>query len=185
MGTTVNDWNLESRASHRAERRLLAGSVLGMLAAIGLAIGMAQAARAATDDGHFTSDAEKLRRLDIMLMVTGLRCRSTSDNFMDDYGRFTARHMSELNGANSELRTQLAARFGGAGADRALDRMSVVMANEYGGGHPWLSCADLHQVTQDLVEVQGRATLVVAAEQLLDSAPRPLFALASPRTGPR
>ena len=29
-------------------------------------------------------DAEKLRKLDIMLMVTGLRCRTTADNFQAD-----------------------------------------------------------------------------------------------------
>ena len=28
-----------------------------------------------------TDQAEKIRRLDIMLMVTGLRCRTTRDNF--------------------------------------------------------------------------------------------------------
>ena len=42
-------------------------------------------------------EAEKLRRLDIMLMVTGLRCRNTPDNFQADYGRFTTNHITELN----------------------------------------------------------------------------------------
>jgi hypothetical protein len=39
------------------------------------------------------SQAEKLRRLDIMLMVTGLRCRTTADNFNSEYGRFTTAHL--------------------------------------------------------------------------------------------
>ncbi|WP_404481634.1 S-adenosyl-L-homocysteine hydrolase [Novosphingobium sp. BL-52-GroH] len=123
-------------------------------------------------------DAQKLRRMDIMLMVTGLRCRTTADNFIEDYGRFTSSHMTELNEANHELRTQLAAEAGEEGAERALDRMSVVMANEYGGGHPWLTCHDLRQVAQSLALVKGRDTLVEAAGQLLERQPRPLLALA-------
>lgn len=123
-------------------------------------------------------DAQKLRRMDIMLMVTGLRCRTTADNFIEDYGRFTSSHMTELNEANHELRIQLAAEAGEEGAERALDRMSVVMANEYGGGHPWLTCHDLRQVAQSLALVKGRDTLVEAAGQLLERQPRPLLALA-------
>mgnify|MGYP001767377575 CR=1 FL=1 len=206
MGTTLHNWASGPRdaAVRRSDRSLLAGSIIAAIAAVGLAVGMAQpanateAAEAAPADGtavtattavtaaaapamaSAASDAEKLRRLDIMLMVTGLRCRSTADNFMEDYGRFTARHMSELNNANRQLRTQFAAQYGVSGADRALDRMSVVMANEYGGGHPWLSCAELHQIAQDLSGVEGRATLVEAADQLLDGAPRQLLAVALP-----
>lgn len=180
MGTTVNNWSCASSAvtADRAERRLLTGSVLGALVAIGLALGLAQPVQADPGAVQVASDAEKIRRLDIMLMVTGLRCRTTTDNFTDDYGRFTARHMGDLNVANRELRAQFSMRYGGSGADRALDRMSVVMANEYGGGHPWLSCAELRQVARDLAEVQGRATLVEAANQLFEAPPPPLLALA-------
>lgn len=124
------------------------------------------------------SDARKLRRMDIMLMVTGLRCRTTVDNFIDDYGRFTSNHMADLNEANEELRGQLAVEAGEEGAARALDKMSVVMANEYGGGHPWLSCHELRQVAQSLALVEGRETLVEVAGQLLERQPRPLLALA-------
>ncbi|WP_232493856.1 S-adenosyl-L-homocysteine hydrolase [Novosphingobium kaempferiae] len=123
-------------------------------------------------------DAQKLRRMDIMLMVTGLRCRTTADNFIEDYGRFTSSHMTELNEANAELRGELAEDVGEEGAARALDKMSVVMANEYGGGHPWLSCHELREVTQGLALVQGRETLVEAAGQLLERQPPVLFALA-------
>ena len=44
-------------------------------------------------------DAEKLRRLDIMLMVTALRCRTTADNFQSDFADFEAAHLPELNDA--------------------------------------------------------------------------------------
>lgn len=158
------------RASRQALRALLTSVVAG---ALGLG---AMAAPAHADVG--AGNAEKLRRMDIMLMVTGLRCRNTADNFMDDYGRFTSSHMAELNAANRELRNDFARQVGEKGADRALDRISVVMANEYGNGHPWLGCSELRQVAKSLALVQGEATLVEAASQLLDRRPQPLLALA-------
>lgn len=124
------------------------------------------------------SKAEKLRRLDIMLMVTGLRCRTTSDNFQADYGRFTTRHIAELNKASDALKTELAANHGAGGANRALDKLSVTMANAYGQGHPWLNCAQLKQVTRGLAEASGPEPLLAAADQLLASSGTPQFAWA-------
>lgn len=124
------------------------------------------------------SKAEKLRRLDIMLMVTGLRCRTTSDNFQADYGRFTTRHIAELNKASDGLKTELAANHGAGGANRALDKLSVTMANAYGQGHPWLNCAQLKQVTRGLAEASGPEPLLAAADQLLASSGTPQFAWA-------
>lgn len=124
------------------------------------------------------SDAEKLRRLDIMLMVTGLRCRTTADNFQPDYGRFTTIHYATLNGAAQTMKAEMARRFGSAGANRALDKLSVTMANDYGSGHPWLSCAQLKQVTRDLVAARGPAPLLAAADQLLADTGTPTFAWA-------
>jgi hypothetical protein len=124
------------------------------------------------------SGAEKLRRLDIMLMVTGLRCRTTADNFQADYQRFTARHIGELNMAAGQLRDDMARRFGPAGAERALDRLSVTMANAYGQGHPWLGCHELKMVAHDLVDVQGTDTLEEVADRLLSETGSPQLALA-------
>jgi len=142
-------------------------------AALSFALGVATPAMA--DAG--ASGAEKIRRLDIMLMVTGLRCRSGHDDFLADYARFTRNHMATLNAANAELRGELAARLGGRGAERALDRFSTSMANDYGQGHPWLNCAELGQATRGLALVQGRATLEEAADQLLDRSRSPRWAL--------
>ena len=124
------------------------------------------------------SQAEKLRRLDIMLMVTSLRCRSTADNFNVEYGQFTTSHMAELNQANAQLRSEMARRYGQAGANRALDRMSTVMANAYGQGHPWLSCGQLKMAASDLARVRGSATLMEAADQLLGDRTSPGLAYA-------
>jgi hypothetical protein len=119
------------------------------------------------------SQAEKLRRLDIMLMVTGLRCRTTADNFNSEYGRFTTAHLGTLNAASNTLKADYARRYGAAGANKALDRLSVQMANAYGQGHPWLSCGQLKQVAGTLASVRGVEPLVEAADELL-GAPRQL-----------
>lgn len=126
------------------------------------------------------SKAEKLRRLDIMLMVTGLRCRTTAHNFQADYQRFTTNHIAELNSSARALRAELAARSGG-NADRALDRLSVTMANTYGQGHPWLGCDELKMVAQGLASSRGEAPLLAAADQLLDSGGASQFAYARRR----
>jgi hypothetical protein len=117
--------------------------------------------------GSSMGSAEKLRRLDIMLMVTGLRCRTTPDNFTTEYRRFSANHLAELNAAAAELRHQFAASYGPAGADRALDRFSTTMANAYGQGHPWLDCRQLKTVARNLAEVRGAEALAEAADQLI------------------
>ena len=113
-----------------------------------------------------------LRRLDIMLMVTGLRCRAAGQDFTPDYGRFVRRHTGLLNDANAGLRLRYARIFGEAGADLALERMNTRIANSYGRGHPWLDCSQLAMVTRNLTSVEGRETLEEAADQLLgDIAP--------------
>ncbi len=156
-----------ARAAGAAERSLLGSSLLGasLLAMAALAVGLAMTAPA-----HAAlpmSGAEKVRRLDIMLMVTSLRCRTTPDNFTADYGQFTTNELPTLNAAAAELKAELARRYGAAEAGRALDRLSTTMANGYGQGHPWLTCADLKMVAHNLAAVRGRATLEEAADQIL------------------
>jgi hypothetical protein len=138
-------------------------AILGVSASLAVMVAAAAPAQAAGTYGG----AEKLRRLDIMLMVTSLRCRTGSDNFQAEYQNFTANHLQELNQANDELRQNLANQVGSAGSARALDRISTVMANAYGQGHPWLSCGELKSVTSDLAQASGRPTLEEAADQLL------------------
>ena len=114
---------------------------------------------------------EQLRKLDIMLMVTSLRCRMGSDDFQADYRRFSANHLNTLNGAARRLESGLVARHGKKGATRALDRISVGMANQYGQGHPWLGCAELKEITSDLAKSKDPAVLAQAADELLGPAP--------------
>lgn len=118
-------------------------------------------------------NAEKLRRLDIMLMVTELRCRNGAHNFQADFQAFEAAHLGTLNGAAAELRNGLVASHGEKGAERALDRISTMMANEYGAGHPWLECHELKIVASSLARMQGTEPLIEAADQLLSSTGSP------------
>jgi hypothetical protein len=113
--------------------------------------------------------AEKIRKLDIMLMVTALRCRKGADNFQADYERFSASHLAELNAASNTLKADLSKRQGAAGAKRALDKISTGMANAYGNGHPWLDCAGLKQVARELAAQKQPGVLLAAADEYLGS----------------
>ena len=118
------------------------------------------------------SQDEQVRKLDIMLMVTSLRCRMGADDFQPQYRKFSSNHLTSLNGAARRLEAGLVARHGKKGATRALDRISVGMANQYGQGHPWLGCAELKEITSDLAKSNDPAILAQAAEELLGPAPR-------------
>ncbi len=117
------------------------------------------------------TSAEKIKKLDIMLMVSSLRCRNGPDNFRPAYQRFNTRHLNSLNGAHREVQTQLAMRHGHRGAKRVLDRLSVSMANQYGQGHPWMSCAELSAATIRLADTGGPAELLDAADHMLGHRP--------------
>ena len=132
-------------------------AVLGMALATTLAAGQGRAQ-------SMPSEAEQLRRLDIMLMVTSLRCRYGEDDFRPEYNAFTARHLATLNEAGRALQR-------GRGV-RSLDTISTTMANRYGTGHPWLDCAQLRGVVQQLSETGDRRQLLAAANELLADGPR-------------
>lgn len=119
-----------------------------------------------------SSEAEDIRRLDIMLMVTSLRCRMGADDFQPHYQRFSANHLATLNSAARSLQAGLVREHGNRGAKRALDRISVGIANEYGQGHPWLGCAELKEITADLAATPDSSELGIAAVELLAATPR-------------
>lgn len=119
--------------------------------------------------GNF--EDEQVRRLDIMLMVTSLRCRMGQDDFQPQYRKFSATHLNTLNGAARRLQAGLVKRHGSKGASRALDKISVGMANEYGQGHPWLGCAELKSITSDLASSNDPAAVTQAARELLGTTP--------------
>ena len=150
--------------------------------AAGLTAGVAPAAAQADS---VASSAASIRKLDIMLMVTSLRCRSGAHDFQSDYHAFAAKHLKSLNEASSQLRRSLAADYGSKASKRALDRIGVSMANTYGDGHPWMGCEKLKQVTQELSKAPDSAQLYDAAKRLLGPQPTPQIAIAEADTRPK
>ena len=141
-------------------------AALAMSALPILSLGVATPAQAAGCWGPRAVAAAKLRNLDIMLMVTALRCRMGADNFQPDYYDFSAAHQAELNVANGVLRAQFTGG-GATAANRALDKMSTGIANSYGMGHPELGCSELHQITRDLAGTRVGGALLDAADALV------------------
>jgi hypothetical protein len=135
-----------------------------MLAATSLVV--ATPGQAQSCWGSEAVNAAKLRNLDIMLMVTALRCRMGADDFQPEYYDFSAAHQSELNLANGVLRAQFAGS-GETAANRALDKMSTSIANGYGMGHPEMGCHELRQVTRDLASTEVQGALLDAADALV------------------
>ena len=95
------------------------------------------------------------------------RCRFEPEDFRADYQAFSARHLNTLNAAARELRQALTVRYGRQGAERALDKLSVHMANSYGLGHPTMDCAELRQATRNLAYNTSDEGLAAAADELL------------------
>lgn len=142
------------------------GKLAAVVAAAAMIV-MPVAAQAFSKD-----EAEQIRRLDIMLMVTSLRCRTGSDNFQPQYSRFSATHLALLNDAARTLEAGLVRQHGTSGAKRALDKMSVGIANEYGRGHPWLGCGELKRIATDLSQTKNAGDVVLAANELLGAGPQ-------------
>jgi hypothetical protein len=111
--------------------------------------------------------ATQLRQLDMMLMVTSLRCRFGADDFRVDYDAFRKNHAAELKTASLLVLGDMTKRLGRNGAVSAYDRLSTGMANSYGMGHPRLGCAELKQATRSLASARGLHPLADAADGLL------------------
>lgn len=147
------------------------GHFRGAVAAATLSLALVGVPQAAIAGDVVGNNAENLRKLDIMLMVTSLRCRTGPDNFQPDYLAFSKAHVVTLRQAANQLTADLTRRQGSAKAKRALDKMSVSIANSYGVGHPWLGCAELKQATRDLTKERDVTRLTDRANELLASRP--------------
>lgn len=110
-------------------------------------------------------DAAKIKHLNTMLMVTALRCRNTSDNFLPHYNRFVTKHNNLIGSQNAALKGHLAQTYGARGAEGALDRMSIGFANSYGNGHKTMNCKQLKELAAKLAsESHGVVTMAAAAD---------------------
>lgn len=137
------------------------------LAVFSLAAGTS--AQAATCYTAASLPAAKLRHLDVMLMVSSLRCRTGADDFQADYEHFVDHNRGALSAANHAMLDDYAARLGAAKASAEMDRLSVSMANHYGQG-TGIGCHELRMVAHDLAETVQPAALSDAAEALVGQA---------------
>ena len=124
-------------------------------------------------------NAIQIRKLDMMLMATSLRCRFGADNFQADYERIKVRHRQNFKLASERVLGDMTRRMGRKNAINSYDRMSTGMANEYGTGHPWLDCGQLKREAQALASTSDMATLDMAARELLSRQPSTRLALAN------
>lgn len=116
-------------------------------------------------------NAENIRKLNIMLMVTSLRCRMGESDFQADYQKFASAQLANLNRAGDHLRRDMERKLGKRSSKLALDRIGVSVANNYGEGHPWLDCAQLKSATQSLTQTLAPDELARAADELLSIQP--------------
>ena len=135
----------------------------------GLALVIAPAAQASACYSAASLPAAKLRHLDVMLMVTALRCRSGADNFQSDYDQFVDHNRGVLGAANHAMLDDLAGHMGAARASAEMDKLSVMMANHYGNG-TGVGCHELRMIAQDLGSTREPAALTDAAEALVGEA---------------
>lgn len=156
-------------AYQRSENALVGSSLLALLfLMIGLAI--ASPAKAA----ERPTDAEKINQVDVMLLVTSLRCRFGNDDFRAEYDELRTTHEAEFGDASRQIKAEFLKSDPRDAAQRSFDAFVTRVANTYGNGHPWLGCAELKSVTGTLAKMQGREPLIEAYGQLVDQGPTQL-----------
>jgi hypothetical protein len=111
--------------------------------------------------------AEKLHRLDVMLKASAARCQASGSDLRADYIAFARNHRFALAQASHDVRLQLARRDRASAADQAYERLNFRLADDYRHQHPWLDCQELKVATHGLAMVEGSATLLEAADQIL------------------
>jgi hypothetical protein len=95
-------------------------------------------------------DAAKVANLNMMMMVSALRCRKGPDDFLVDYNQFVKNNNTVIGSQNAAVRSHFARINGGGNADAAMDKFIIGIANSYGGGHDRLGCGELKVVAQHL-----------------------------------
>jgi hypothetical protein len=119
-------------------------------------------------------DAAKVANLNTMMMVSALRCRHGQDNFLAEYNQFVKAHNSVLGSQNAAVRSHFARVGGVRGAEAALDKFVIGIANHYGAGHETLGCAQLKQLAGELAyNSHNSASLVMLADAKIEAVPLP------------
>ena len=134
-------------------------------AALAAVVGVMSVQPAQACWSNAAQNAAKIKHLNTMLMVTALRCRNTSANFLPQYNQFVIQHNGLIGSQNNLLKSHLTESYGAGGAMNALDRMSIGFANSYGTGHKSMDCGQLRDLATKLsAEPHGVVTMAAAAD---------------------
>ena len=140
------------------------GRAAGVAAMIAFACGQAQAARNECWTAQEVS-AAKVRDLQTMLMVAGLRCRSGGVDVLSGYNRFVTANRAVLVEVNDRLKLHFRTLHGPAEGQRNYDRFTTALANAYGaGGSGTGNCEHMASLAAEASSGRGSAALIAIAE---------------------
>lgn len=135
------------------------GRAAGAALMIAFTFGQAQAAASDCWSAQEIS-AAKVRDLQTMLMVAGLRCRGTGTDVLAGYNRFVSVHRTAIVEVNNRLKGHFNAAYGAAEGQRSYDRFTTALANAYGAGAEGAGdCANMAELAQDASAVSGPVAL--------------------------
>lgn len=140
--------------------------------AASMALASVQPAQACWNDD--AQNAATVARLNMMLMVTGLRCYKGADNFLPQYNRFVLSNNDILGSQHAALKSYFAQTMGPKAAEGAFDRLVIGYANDYGAGHPTMDCPQLKALATDLASHPNNVLgLLAVAERTVGRADVP------------
>jgi hypothetical protein len=134
----------------------------GKFASFAGALGMlgVQPAQACWSDSE--ANAASVANLNMMMMVTALRCRNGPDNFLAEYNQFVKTNNATLGAQNALIKSRFARMNGAAAAEGAMDRFTIGLANRYGGGTIDKGCSELKVIAGNLASKGRDAASLIA-----------------------
>ncbi len=135
-------------------------------AAASAALGMfaAQPAQACWSDQE--AQAASVANLNMMMMVTALRCRKGENNFLAEYNRFVKSNNAALGAQNAIIKARFARQNGVKAAEGAMDQFTIGLANHYGMGHEAMGCRELKDLAADLSSKSRDAVSLINIAEL-------------------
>jgi hypothetical protein len=119
-------------------------------------------------------DAAKVANLNMMMMVSALRCRNGQDNFLNEYNRFVRSNNAVLGAQNAIMKGRFARINGVKAAEGAMDKYVITLANHYGSGHESMGCAELKNLAGNLSQKSHTVdSLLVFAANSIEQLPLP------------
>lgn len=142
-----------------------------MLGLRGYAVIAAMLATTITGNAQAASDcwsaqeisAARVRDLQSMLMVAGLRCRGTGDDVLVHYNRFVNANRAAITAINTTLKAHFHRAHGSLEGVRQYDRFTTALANAYGaGGGGSGSCREMMNLAQQASLAGGSTARLIA-----------------------